>query len=157
MKRGLCLVDRNPKQNYIWKRTAAAALMLLLRRRPEDFNNFNILQQCVAISHIITREYVLYFCSRKNSWKNSCCIWNFHLLLIILLHTSHVAISLNIERVHILCRSLILHKAQGTSDHAGYFFAGYGYFPYPNMTGKVYKHPDIRKFNLFIWDNLHFL
>ena len=39
-------------------------------------------------------------------------------------------------------------KGQGTSDHAGYFFAGYGYFPYPDVTGMVYKHPDIRKFNL---------
>ena len=42
-------------------------------------------------------------------------------------------------------------KAQGTSDHAGYFFAGYGYFPYPNVTGKVYKDPDIRKFNLYCY------
>ena len=42
-------------------------------------------------------------------------------------------------------------KAQGTSYHAGYFLAGYGYFPYPDVTGKVYKHPDIRKFNLLSW------
>ena len=42
------------------------------------------------------------------------------------------------------------HKAQGTVDHTGYFFAGYGYFPYPNVTGKVYKDPDIRKFNLYL-------
>ena len=40
-------------------------------------------------------------------------------------------------------------KAQGTSDHAGYFFARYGYFPYPDVTGMVYKDPDIRKFDLF--------
>ena len=40
-------------------------------------------------------------------------------------------------------------KAQGTSYHAGYFLAGYGYFPYPNVTGMVYKDPDIRKFGLY--------
>ena len=37
-------------------------------------------------------------------------------------------------------------KAQGTSDHAGYFFIGYGCFPDPYVTGLIYKDPDIRKF-----------
>ena len=41
----------------------------------------------------------------------------------------------------------IFSMAQGISGRAGYFFAGYGYFPYPNVTGMVYKDPDIRKFN----------
>ena len=42
----------------------------------------------------------------------------------------------------------VLIKAQGTSNHAGYFFAGYGCFPDPYVTGMVYKDPDIRKFDL---------
>ena len=32
-----------------------------------------------------------------------------------------------------------IFKAQGTSDHAGYFSAGYGCLPDPDRTGLVYK------------------
>ena len=44
-------------------------------------------------------------------------------------------------------------KAQGTSGRTGYFFAGYGYFPHPNVTGLVYKDPNVRKFN-FYWKQI---
>ena len=37
---------------------------------------------------------------------------------------------------------LVLCKAQGTSYHAGYFFTGYGYFLYPDVTGMVYENPE---------------
>ena len=47
-----------------------------------------------------------------------------------------------------LRRYLILSKGQGTSGRAGYFLAGYGCFPYPDVPGLVQKDPDIRKFNL---------
>ena len=65
------------------------------------------------------------------------------------LHNHHWSGNLTIVLLFPFIFFFIVTKAQGTSHHAGYFFAGYGYFPYPNVPGIVYKDPDIRKSNLY--------
>ena len=43
----------------------------------------------------------------------------------------------------------IIFKGQGTSGRAGYYLAGYGCFPYPDVPGLVQKDLNIRKINLY--------